>query len=95
MAVQPFFQVFAGVLQGNRLVPYLFIICLTSALCHALDLHIECGFTLKQRRSSHYPAIYIKDADYADDMTKCLMAEKVFFFLLCTLQKAQRRLVFI
>ena len=51
-----YFDIVAGVLQGNTLVPYLFIICL------------DYGFELTKKRSRRYPAKTITDADYADDI---------------------------
>ena len=41
-----FFDISAGVLQGNTLAPYIFIICLDYVLRKALDKNNELGFTL-------------------------------------------------
>ena len=50
-----YFDIVAGVLQGDTLAPYLFIICL--------------DFVLRtKKRSRRYPAKTITDADYADDI---------------------------
>ena len=46
-----FFNIVAGVLQGDTLVPYLFIICLDYVLQMLIDLMKENGFTLKKARS--------------------------------------------
>ena len=62
------FEIFAGVLQGDTLAPYLFVICLDYVLRTSVDLHAELGFTLSKRRSRRYPPINITDADYADDL---------------------------
>ena len=35
---------------------------------NALDNNTELGFTLTQKRSRRYPATYITDIDYADDI---------------------------
>ena len=58
----------AGVLQGDTLAPYLFIICLDYVLRTSIDKIRENGFELTKRRSKRYPAKTITDADYADDL---------------------------
>ena len=63
-----FFEIVAGVLQGDTLAPYLFIICLDYALRISADAHVELGLTLTKSRSSRYPAKYMTDIDYADDL---------------------------
>jgi len=40
-----FFAILAGVLQGDTLTPYLFIICLDYAMRIATDNDAEIGFT--------------------------------------------------
>ena len=62
-----FFQIISGVLQGDTLVPYLFIVCLDYALRISADNHKELGLTLEHRRSSRHPAKYMTDIDFADD----------------------------
>ena len=62
------FDIIAGVLQGDTLAPYIFIICLDYVLRKALDENPELGFTLQQQRSRRHPAINITDIDYADDL---------------------------
>ncbi|KXJ07950.1 hypothetical protein AC249_AIPGENE26468 [Exaiptasia diaphana] len=63
-----FFDITAGVLQGDTLAPYLFIIWLDYVLRKALDENSELGFTLTERRSRRHPAQKFTDADYADDI---------------------------
>ena len=63
-----YFDVVSGVLQGDKLVPYLFIICLDYALRTSFDKIKENGFMLTKERSSTYPAHIITDADNADDI---------------------------
>ena len=43
-----FFDIAAGVLQGDILAPCLFIICLDYVLRTSIDLMKESGFTLKK-----------------------------------------------
>ena len=63
-----YFDIVAGVLQGDTLVPYLFIICLDYVLRTSIDKIKENGFELTKKRSRRYPATTITDADYADDI---------------------------
>ena len=63
-----YFDIVAGVLQGDTLAPYLFIICLDYVLRTSIDKIKENGFELTKRRSRRYPATSITDADYADDI---------------------------
>ena len=63
-----FFDIIACVLQVDTLVPYLFITCLDYELRSLLDLMKENGFTQKKERSRWYPARFIIDVDYADDI---------------------------
>ena len=64
-----YFDIAAGVLQGDTLAPYLFIICLDCVLRTSIDKIKENGFELTKKRSRRYPAKRITDADYADDIT--------------------------
>ena len=63
-----FFDIVAGVLQGDTLTPYLFIICLDYVLWISIDLMKENGFTLKKAKSRWYPAETVMDIDYIDDI---------------------------
>ena len=63
-----YFDIVAGVLQGDTLAPYLFIICLDYVLRTSIDKLRENGFELTKKRSRRYPATTITDADYADDI---------------------------
>ena len=62
------FDIVAGVLQGDTLAPYLFIICLDYVLRTSIDKIKENGFELTKKRSRRYPATTITDADYTDDI---------------------------
>ena len=57
-----YFDIVAGVLQGDTLAPYIFIICLDYVLRTSIDKIKENGFELTKKRSR------ITDADYADDI---------------------------
>ena len=59
-----YFDIVAGVLQGDTLAPYLFIICLDYVLRTSIDKIRENGFELTKKRSRRYPAKTISDADY-------------------------------
>ena len=59
-----YFDIVAGVLQGDTLVPYLFIICLDYVLRTTIDKIWENSFELTKKRSWRYPAKTITDADY-------------------------------
>ena len=63
-----YFDIVAGVLQGNTLASCLFIICIDYVLRTSIDKIRENGFELTKKRSRRYPAKTITDADYADDI---------------------------
>ena len=50
-----YFEIVAGVLQGDTLAPYLFILCLDYMLRMAIDLMKENSFKLTKERSRRYP----------------------------------------
>ena len=58
-----YFDIVAGVLQGDTLASYLFIICLDYVLRTSIDKIRENGFELTKKRSRRYPAKTITDAD--------------------------------
>ena len=64
-----YFDIVAGLLQGDTLAPYLFIVCLDYVLQLSIDLIKENGFTLVKERSRRYPAQTIMDVDYTDAIT--------------------------
>lgn len=63
-----FFKVVAGVLQGDTLAPFLFIVALDYVLREATREPEEIGFTTTTRQGSRRPATHITDADFADDL---------------------------
>ena len=60
-----YFDIVAGVQQGDTLAPYLFIICLDYVLRTSIDKIRENGFELKKKRSRRHPTKTITDADIA------------------------------
>ena len=63
-----YFDIVAGVLQGDTWAPYPFIICLDYVLRMSIDVMKDNGFKLAKERSRRYPAQTITDTDYADDI---------------------------
>ena len=63
-----YIDIVTGVLQGDTLSPYLFIICLDYVLRKSIDKIKEKGFKLAKEKSRRYPTKAITDADYADDI---------------------------
>ena len=63
-----YFNIVAGVQQGDTLALYLFIICLDYVLRTSINKVNENGFELTKKRSRRYPAKTITDADYADSI---------------------------
>ena len=59
-----YFDIVAGVLQGDTLAPYLFIICLDYVLRTSIDKIKENSFKPTKKRSRRYSAKTITDADY-------------------------------
>ena len=57
-----YFDMVAGVLLGDTLAPYPFIICLDYMLRMSIDLMKENSFRLAKKRSRRYPAQTIMDA---------------------------------
>ena len=63
-----YFDIVAGVLQGDTLAPYLLIICLDYVLRTSIDKMKEKSFKRAKERSRRYPAHKTKDADCPDDI---------------------------
>ena len=63
-----YFDIVAGVLQGDTLAPYLFIICLDYMLWTSVNKIKENSFKMTKKRSRGYPAKTITDTDYTDDI---------------------------
>ncbi|XP_038077269.1 uncharacterized protein LOC119745118 [Patiria miniata] len=70
------FDTTAGVLQGDTLPPFLFIIVLDYALGRAINgRETDLSFTVTPRRSKRQPAVTETDLDFADDIV--LMSDLV------------------
>ena len=64
-----YFKILAGVLQGDTLAPYLFVIMIDYIMRKTIDGDGErLGFQLSRRRSRRVGPIYITDLDFADDL---------------------------
>ena len=65
------FDITAGVLQGDTLAPFLFIIVLDYALRRAMGdgKEEDLGFTLSPRKSRRHPKEVMADLDFADDIS--------------------------
>ena len=83
-----YFDILVGVLQGDTLAPYLFIICLDYMLWTSIDKIKENGFKLTKKRSWRYPAKTITDTDYADDIASLTNAPAQAEILLHSLERA-------
>ena len=62
-----YFDIVAGVLQGDTLAPYLFIICQDYMLRTSIDKIKENGFKLTKKRSRRYHAKIITHTNYTDN----------------------------
>ena len=89
-----FFSIVAGVLQGNILAPYLFIVCLDYVLRTSIDKIKENGFELTKKRSRRYPVKTITDAVYADDIALLANVPTQAETLLYSLERTATGIVF-
>ena len=62
------FRILAGVLQGDTLAPYIFIIVVDYIMRTSMADLEEPGFTLKPRQSRRHPAEKLADVEFADDV---------------------------
>ena len=83
-----YFDIVAGVLQGDTLAPYFFIICLDCVLRTSTDKIKENGFKLTKERSRRYPAKIVTNVDYADDIVLLANAPAQAETLLHSLERA-------
>ena len=59
----------SGLLQGETLAPYLYIIVLDYVVRN-LDQNKNLGFTLREQLSRRYPAEMLTGADFADYLVR-------------------------
>ena len=64
----PAFSINDGILQGDTLAPFLFIIVVDYVLRMSVDTISNKGLEIKPRQSSRHPAEYHTDTDFADDI---------------------------
>ena len=83
-----YFDIVAGVLQGDTLAPYLFIICLDYVLRTSIDKIKENGFKQTKERSRRHPVQTITDADYTNDIALMTNAPTQAETLLHSLERA-------
>ena len=81
------FKILAGVMQGDTLAPYLFIVVIDYIMFSVTD-NKDYGFTIAQRRSRRYPPVKITDADFADDLALLSDSIKEAQEILSSLEKA-------
>ena len=83
-----YFDIVAGVQQGDTLAPYLFIISLDYVLRTSIDNIRENGFMLTKKRSRRYPAKTITDADHADNIALLANTPNLAETLIHSLERA-------
>ena len=89
-----YFDTVAGILQGDTLAPYFFIICLDYVLRTSIDKIKENRFELTKKRNRRYPAKTITNTDYADDIAFLANAPSQAETLLHSLERAAVGIVF-
>ena len=62
-----FFDIIAGVFQGDTFTPFVFIICQNYAQLTSIGLMKENSFSLKKERKRRYTAESITDVDCTDN----------------------------
>jgi len=82
------FDIKAGILQGDTLAPFLFIMVVDYILRMSLDSLNDKGFLLKPKRGTRQPAEYITDTDFADDISLISSSLENAQNLLLALEKA-------
>jgi hypothetical protein len=63
-----FFDIQAGVLQGDTLAPFLFILVLDYVLRISVDPLNSKGIKIRAKQSKRKPGLFLTDLDFADDL---------------------------
>ena len=63
-----YFEILSAELQGDLLVPFLFIMIVDYVLTKAAEDYEDLGFTLVETRSRRYPPQRITDTEFADNI---------------------------
>ena len=85
------FRILAGVLQGDTLAPYLFIIVVDYIMRTAMgNLEEPVGFTIRPRQSRRHPAEKLADVEFADDVALITDTIKEAQTFLLSLEDAAR-----
>ena len=87
-----FFEILAGVLQGDTLAPFLFIVALDYALRIATLNAEETGLIVTPRKSTRHPAIRLTDTDFADDIALTSNTIKEAQLLLQRVEEAAKQI---
>ena len=82
------FNILAGILQGDTLASFLFVIIVDYVLRVSVDKSQNKGIEIQPRRSSRYPAHHLTDTDFADDIALISSAIKNAQSLLISLEQA-------
>ena len=83
-----YFNIVAGVLQGDTLAPYLCIICLDYVLRTSIDKKKDNGFKLANEKNRRYPTQTITGVDFTDDIALLLITPAQVKTLLLGLERA-------
>ena len=62
------FQTAAGILQGDTLAPFLFVIVVDYILRQSIDTHKSKGIDIMPNKTNREKNKYLTDLDYADDI---------------------------
>ena len=87
-----YFDIVIGVLQGDTLAPYLFIICRDYVLRTSINKIKENSFKLTKERCKIYSAKTITNADYANDIVLLANAPTQAETLLHSQERAAARI---
>ena len=83
----PSFSINSGILQGDTLAPFLFIIVVDYVLRMSVDTISDKGLEIKPRQSSRHPAQHLTDTDFADDIA---LISNSLFNAQCLLQSLEQ-----